>query len=401
MKSGPNGTSRRKRIGVGTLVLAVVIAAGALGRAEAAQCQGDRISTVDGCVKRSVVTRKLAGIVRQKHSEDRLQAVVARVDVGGRPVLRRGFGDSQQGVPANPAMSFRIGSMTIPALTTLVYQLRQEGRLKLTDPISRWLPELPGSTEITVRDLMNNTSGYYDWIQNNPEFADQVLADPFRVWSGAELLETALARGSACAPRSCFSYAHTNYLILARIVRRILPRSSLVALLRKRVLRPNGVALNFSRLAPIPTPALNAYSTDRGIFEDSTGWSPSWGLGNGMLATATVDDVSRIARGVLSGRTLPAWARSDLVRRYGPGFGPDPDRVYFAQGIIMVNGWRRQNPFFNGYMGNVAWLPNRRIAVSLVGTSGPATQVPDGTNVTDEILREIAGYLTPGRSPIP
>ena len=32
----------------------------------------------------------------------------------------------------------------------------------------------------------------------------------------------------------------------------------------------------------------------------------------------------------------------------------------------MVNGWRRQNPFFNGYMGNVAWFPHRRIAVSLV-----------------------------------
>lgn len=291
--------------------------------------------------------------------------------------------------------------MTIPALTTLVYQLRQNGRLKLTDPISRWLPELPRSTEITVRDLMNNTSGYFDWIQGNPNFADQVLADPFRIWTGAELLETALARGSACTPRSCFSYAHTNYLILARVVRRILPRSSLVALLRKRVLGPSGVAMNFSRLAPIPAPALNSYSTDRGIFEDATGWSPSWGLGNGMLATATIDDVSHIARGILSGKTLSAWARNDIVRRYAPGFGPDPDRSYFAQGIIMVNGWRRQNPFFNGYMGNVAWLPNRRIAISLVGTTGAETQVPDGTNVTDQVLREIAGYLTPGRSPFP
>ncbi|MCB0859178.1 MAG: beta-lactamase family protein [Solirubrobacterales bacterium] len=376
-----------------------MIAVAGPGKAAAGTCPANRISTVDGCATRSAVASELTGIIKQNLNQVRLQAVIARVDIAGHRILRRGFGESQEGVPATPAMNFRIGSMTIPALTTLVYQLRQRGRLKLSDPVSRWLPNLFRASEVTVRNLMNNSSGYYDWIQNNPAFQDEVLADPFRIWSGKELLDTALARGSACDPGACFSYAHTNFLILARIVRRILPQKNLVTLLNRRVLRPSGISMNFSRLAPIPPPALSAFATDRGIFEESTGWSPSWGLGNGMLATTSIDNVSRIATGVLTGSTLSSWARKDLVKRYAPGLEPTPDRVYFAQGIIMVNGWRRQNPFFNGYMGNVAWFPSRRIAISLVGTKGQSTTAPDGTNVTDAILGDMAGYLTPANSP--
>jgi hypothetical protein len=68
----------------------------------------------------------------------------------------------------------------------------------------------------------------------------------------------------------------------------------------------------------------------------------------------------------------------------------------------MANGWRRQNPFFNGYMGNVAWFPARRISISLVATRGLSAPVIDGSrNFTDDILGAMAAYLTPANSPTP
>jgi len=379
-------------------LMALVIALPA--PAAQAPCGGRQINTVKGCQHPVQVKRQLEQIVKSRKTDNRLQAVIARVDIGGRTLLRRAFGQSQAGVPATPAMNFRIGSMTIPMLTTVVYQLREQGKLRLTDPVSRWLPDLPHASKVTVRNLMNNTSGYYDWIQGNDQFVDKVFANPFRIWSEKQLLDTALGRGTACEPGACFNYAHTNFLILARIVRKILPGETLVAHLQQRVLRPLKIKASFSRLAPIPTPALGAYLSDRGFFEQTTGWSPSWGLGNGMLATTSIDNVARIASGVLAGRTLGTWARKDLVRRYAPGLGPD-GRFYFAQGLIYADGWLRQNPFFNGYMGNVAWFPGKRIAVSLVGTRGAHTTSPSGVNVTDEILVDIAGYLTPSNSPAP
>ena len=134
------------------------------------------------------------------------------------------------------------------------------------------------------------------------------------------------------ANSSPFNYAHTNYLILARILHKVAPERSVVAQFRKRVLRPLRISMAFSRLAPIPGPALGAYTTERGVFEQSTGWSPSWGLGNGMLATMSIDEVASLASGVLAGKTLSKGSRKDMVKRHGPGFGPTPDQVYFAQG---------------------------------------------------------------------
>ena len=369
----------------------------ATSSASETNCPRALISTADGCLSQDAVSGALDQIIRGVRSESHLKAVIARVDVAGQPILRRAYGQSQNGVPATPLMNFRIGSMTIPVLTTVFYQLRDEGRLKLSDPVSKWLPNIPRSSQVSLRMLMNNTSGYLDWVQGNVPFQDAIDANPFRIWTERELLDTALGRGFACDPGSCMNYAHTNYLLLARVLRRIAPDTTVVRQLRRRVLEPVGIRMAFSRLAPIPAPVLGAYTLERGFFEQSTGWSPSWGLGNGMLATTSIDNVAKEAMGVLSGRTLSPASRRDMVKQYSPGIGPDPSRVYFAQGLIMVNGWRRQNPFFNGYMGNVAWFPHRRIAVSLVGTTGIKTT--ETGNVTEEILSEIGAYLTPGNPP--
>lgn len=365
----------------------------------AADCQDRKIRTADGCQRPAAVGQELTRIIKGDRQAAKLRAVIARIEIAGKKILRRGFGNSQTGVPATPNMNFRIGSMVIPVLTSVIYQLHEEDRIKLNDPISTWLPGLPGASQITVRMLMNNTSGYLDWIQKNPPFQNKVIADPFHLWSGSDLLSTALDRGFSCPPGTCFSYAHTNFLILTRILRKLEPESTVVAELRERLLRPLGIKMAFSRLAPIPFPALSAYTTERNIFEESTGWSPSWGLGQGMLATASIDNVTKLGKGILSGRRLSSRSRADFVRQYAPGLGPDPASTYFAQGFIEVNGWRRQNPYFNGYMGNVGWFPAKRIVVSLVGTTGPDTTVPDGENVTDDILADIAEYLTPSNSP--
>jgi CubicO group peptidase (beta-lactamase class C family) len=364
-------------------------------------CPGQLISTVDGCKGSAAVKAKLNRIVKESKQSNFLRAVVARVDVDGKRLLRRGYGESQTGVPATPEMNFRVGSMTIPVLTSVVYQLRDQGRLELTQPISKWLPSIPRASQVSIRMLMNNTSGYLDWIQGNDDFIDALYADPFRIWTDTELLTTALARGYACDPGTCFHYAHTNFLILARVVRKLAP-GSLISQLRKRVLGPTGVKMAFSRLAPIPGPVLSSFTPERGFYEDSTNWSPSWGLGAGMLATTSIDNVTRLAQGILSGRTLSRGSRRDLVKRYGPNLGPAGESLYFAQGLIMANGWRRQNPFFNGYMGNVAWFPARRISISLVATRGLAAPVIDGSkNFTDDILGAMAAYLTPANSPTP
>ena len=58
------------------------------------------------------------------------------------------------GAPANMKMHFRIGSMAIPHLITLLLQLQDEGRLSLEDPLSNWLPQVATSSALVpAREL--------------------------------------------------------------------------------------------------------------------------------------------------------------------------------------------------------------------------------------------------------
>src|SRR6185436_9443448 len=65
-------------------------------------------------------------------------------------------------VPANSRV--RVGSITKTYLATVVLQLVDEGRLQLDDTVSAWLPgAVPGGDRITVRHLLNHTSGLFDY----------------------------------------------------------------------------------------------------------------------------------------------------------------------------------------------------------------------------------------------
>lgn len=363
-----------------------------------AGCGAQRIVTVDGCQRPRVVSTKLVSIIKRVRQRHHLGAVIGRVDVGDRTLMRRGFGRSQAGAKARPWQRFRLGSMTIPALSTAIFRFQDRGRLRVTDRLSRWFPGLPGANRITLLMLMNNSSGYRDWIQGNQDFIDRLYADPFRTWGEGELLRIALDRGSACEPASCFNYAHTNYLILGRVLREV-TGSTTARHLWRRIYRPLGMTGIRTSRFPGGGRLLNSFTRERGVFENATGWSPSWTLGNGQISTGTIDDVIRGSRGMFSGRLLERRSRRTMFRRIAPMPEGTPPGTYFAQGLIVSEGWRIQNPYLNGYMGNMAWLPRRRIAIGLVSTRSRRTSVDDDRNFTNEILTGIASYLTPGRVP--
>lgn len=96
-------------------------------------------------------------------------AALAQVRDGGRVTWRgtSGVSDLATGAPVRADGRFRIGSTTKPFVATVVLQLRAEGRLALDDPIERHLPGLvPGGDAITVRRLLNHTSGLFDFIED-------------------------------------------------------------------------------------------------------------------------------------------------------------------------------------------------------------------------------------------
>ena len=102
---------------------------------------------------------------------ERLRGVITRIDLGDRTLARVAAGNSMEGVPTNFRMHFRIGSIAIPYVIDLLLQLEDKGRISLDDRLSKWFPEFPNADLITLRMLASSTTGYPDWIQENPAFS--------------------------------------------------------------------------------------------------------------------------------------------------------------------------------------------------------------------------------------
>ncbi|MFV6029046.1 serine hydrolase domain-containing protein [Streptomyces sp. NPDC056264] len=95
--------------------------------------------------------REVLGIAERAKAEPGLQSVIVRVTAGEREVVTTALGESMTGVPAVPALHFRNGTIAISYLGTALLRLVDRGRVRLDDPVSRWLPDLEGGERITLR----------------------------------------------------------------------------------------------------------------------------------------------------------------------------------------------------------------------------------------------------------
>ena len=357
--------------------------------------------TADGCTTPASAGRQVESIVDQYVADSGLRAALVRLDMGNETIARVATGDSMVGQPANLRMNFRIGAIAIPFVIDVLLQLVDRGKISLDDPIANWFPDLPNADQVTLRMLASSTSGYPDWVQENPAFLDQLYSDVFRQWKTKELLEIALARPLVCDPGQCFHYAHTNFIILGNLLKEVTGRS-VAALLHSRVLKPLGLRNTaISPLPAIPPPVLHAYTVDRGPYEDSTFWSPSWGIAANMLMTSTIGDVIKAAKALGRGALIsPASARERIAPTTAglPGLPRGVD-FYYGLGLLVFNGWQLQNPEVNGYTAIQAWLPDGRLSLAITATRFEAAAAT-GTNYSQQILRVITEYLTPAH-PVP
>jgi D-alanyl-D-alanine carboxypeptidase len=142
-------------------------------------------------------------------------------------------------------------------------------------------------------------------------------------------------------------------------------------LLRRQILTKLGLRQTEMRLdSDIPAPVLHGYSRDRGRYEDSTSWSPSWvpRLGN-MIST--LGDMGRWARALGTGSLLSPQSHALQVGPQNVGLGPLTASMYYAMGFGVSNGWIAANPQVPGYNGIVSYLPAKRTAVVVFVTQGP------------------------------
>lgn len=378
-------------------VAATVVVLAATAPAEAGQsCPGPRIRTASGCTALGEAGKRVERIVRETMAAEDLRAALVRVDVGERTLAKASPGESLTGVPASLRMQTRIGSIAIPYVIDILFQLRDAGRLALDDPLSKYFPEIADAGEISLLELATATSGLPDWIQENPSFVNDLYGNPFQQFTTDEILDIALRRPRLCQPGQCFHYAHTNFVILGKVVSKVTGKP-LRALLQNRILRPLGLRqTHISALPQMPRPYLNAYTAARGPYEDSSAWTPSWGISSSMTMSSTIGDVVKSAKAMGRGTLVSRRSANERFAPYTANLPGFTHNLYYGLGVIIENTWAIQNPELNGYTAIQGWLPSKKMAVGLAVTKGPRAAAQTGENWSELLFAELTNYLSPG-----
>jgi D-alanyl-D-alanine carboxypeptidase len=233
-----------------------------------------------------------------------------------------------------PADHYRIASLTKSYVATVVLQLVQEKKLRLDDTVERWLPGvLRRGDKITIRMLLNHTSGLYDH-EKDPEVLKPYLSGKFGYfWAPTRLVKLADSRPGHYAPghTKVSTYSSTNYSVLGLVVHAVTGRL-IGTELKQRIFQPlhlAGTSYPLKRIT-LPEPYAHGYfNLGDGSLTDLSEFSPSLSGAAGAIVS-TVDDVASFYRALLSGRLLePAQLRAmqttlanptgDLHQRYGLG----------------------------------------------------------------------------------
>ncbi|MER5778128.1 serine hydrolase domain-containing protein [Streptomyces sp. NPDC002039] len=347
--------------------------------------------------------RQVLAIAEGARREFDLNSVILRVTSGDRDVLTTALGESMTGVPARPAMHFRTGSVGIVYMATVLLQLVEQGKVALDDPVSRWLPDLPHGSEITLRMLGASTSGLHDYV-TDPKFLAALEAAPFREWTANEVNEYATSQPLLYEPGTNWSYSHANFQLLGAALEKI-SGMPLQRLLAERVFGPLGLNQTGNQYTPeIPAPVLHAFTSERGRYEESTFWNPSWTTARGAVLTGDICDLARSARGIGTGELLSARSFKTQLDPGTIGLGratadcpatvclTNTPATHFGFGVLVINGWIMTNPSFSGYAAIQAYLPADRLSIAVSTTKG--SKSPEG-NQAEEIAERIAAVLTP------
>ena len=115
---------------------------------------------------------------------------------------------------------FGVGSTTKSIVATVLLQLVDEGRLKLDDKVSKYISWVPNGENITIRQLLNMTSGLYNYTEDKTLLA-AVAADPLKKWAPVELARAGVSGQPYFPPGEGWYYSNTNTILVGLIIEKI------------------------------------------------------------------------------------------------------------------------------------------------------------------------------------
>ncbi|PTR26539.1 D-alanyl-D-alanine carboxypeptidase [Rhodococcus sp. OK519] len=359
------------------------------------------LATLDGIVKSVAENLQIPGAV----------AILKTPD--GDLTVKYGTGTRGQSNPVDPAEHIRIGSNTKTMTGTVILQLVQEGKMALTDPVSKFRPDVPNGDNITIEQLLDMRSGLFNYTET-AELNQALDDDPQKQWKPEELLALGFANPPYFPPGQGYHYSNTNIVLLG-LIAESLDGKPLSQIFQSRLFGPLGLSgTSFPAIADssIPAPHSQGYVygtnmdtlTDPALPEpmqaaakdgslqpnDVTDVNPSWAWAAGA-AISTANDLVTWVQALVGGNLLDSDMQAKRLASVQPT-SPDSGSAQYGWGIAKMGpmfGHTGELPGFNSFMGHD---PVNKVTLVVWANLAPAA---NGQDPATTMAREIIGKVYP------
>ncbi len=380
----------------------------------ASACSGSTSSTSEDTTTSGTTTaedttlpafaRDLQPQIEELMSELRVPGALIYVDVPGEGTWSTALGtdDLATNAPMKPEDHFRVGSNTKTFTGTVILQLVDEGKLGLDDPVSEYQPEVPNGENITIRQLLNMSSGLYNY-SDDEAFNETLDEEPDKVWAPEEVIEIGFQHDPYFAPGEGFHYSNTNTVLLGMMVEQITGRP-LEQEFQERLFDPlgmTGTLLPQRSSAAIPEPYSHGYmyqtnvedlstsvlegeeaeqaDASAGTPNDVTDANPSWGWAAGA-GISTLRDLQIWVKALATGELLSPETQKERLTYVSPAPSPEANYGLAVADFVGFIGHDGQIPGYNSFMGHNPETGETIVVLtnlySAPDGNAPATRIP-------------------------
>lgn len=292
-----------------------------------------------------------------------------------------GLADIEYKKPLKPTDRMLAGSIGKTYVSAVMLKLVQDGRVNLDTTIDHWLganawfSRLPNSKDVTLRMLMNHSSGIPEHVLN-PDFIAALKKDPDRVWKPEELIAYVLDSKPLFPAGKGWSYADTNYILVGMIFQRV-TKKTVYGEVQRLILKP----LKLNRTIPSDRRVLPGVITGYSMPNSPFGFEGrlivdgkfvinpqmEW-TGGGFASTA--EDLARWAKLLFEGKVLSSGVLDQMLKgvEASEGRGSGAGNKYGLAVQIRPSEWGvsyGHGGWFPGYRSEMEYFPHQRIAVAI------------------------------------